>query len=152
MGIAGGLNADNVAPYRVDGQPVYPQRPSFQESGLLSGATPSGELNGKMIVLQNAHDAATLPNAAHSWRKALHAKHGDHLDQQFRLWYTDHASHIPASMQAPTDPPTHAECPAFEERSPHDPYNPTVHRDRITTTTKNRVEGRRSREVRWPGR
>lgn len=90
------------APYRVDNTPVYPQRPNFAGSGGLSGAVASGEFKGKMIVIQNAHDAATLPNAAHAWRKQLEGRFGSKLEQHFRLWYNEYASHIPGSMQPPT--------------------------------------------------
>lgn len=92
------------APYRVDNQSIYPQRPNFAGSGALSGAVAGGKFEGKMIVVQNAHDAATLPNAAHAWRKQLEGNFGERINQHFRLWYTDHASHIPGSMQAPTEP------------------------------------------------
>ena len=65
-------NAPEYAQFRVDGRPLYPQRAkNFARSGLLSGGTPRGEFTGKMIVVQNAHDAACWPNAAISYRARL---------------------------------------------------------------------------------
>ena len=64
--------APEYAQFLVDGRPVYPQRErNFARSGLLSGGTPSGQFTGKMIVVQNAHDAACWPNAAISYRRAV---------------------------------------------------------------------------------
>jgi hypothetical protein len=87
------------AHFRVDGIPVYPQRARlFSRSGLLSGDNTSGQFAGKMIVVQNAHDAATWPNAAVSYREVQRARLGDDLDSQFRVWFTDNAMHLPPSI------------------------------------------------------
>ena len=92
-------NAPEYAQFRVDGRPLYPQRDkNFARSGLLSGGTPRGEFTGKMIVVQNAHDAACWPNAAISYRRAVERNLGDALGDHYRLWFNDHAAHLPASF------------------------------------------------------
>ena len=91
---------------RVDGEPIYPKRKTF--AGLSfdppEGWRPSGKFTGKQIVVQNAHDAACLPNAGHAWRKQLEGTLGARLNDQFRLWYTEKAAHGPPSSHPPTDP------------------------------------------------
>ena len=51
-----------------------------------------------MIVVQNAHDAACWPNAAISYRRAVERNLGDALGDHYRLWFNDHAAHLPASF------------------------------------------------------
>ena len=58
-----------------------------------------------MIVVQNAHDAACWPNAAISYRRAVERNLGDALDDHYRLWFNDHAAHLPASFNPVGDPP-----------------------------------------------
>lgn len=101
---------DPAAPeYRqfcVDGRAIYPQREkSFSESGLLSGANATGKFDGKMIVVQNAHDAACWPNAAIAFRREVEAHHGDRLPDHYRLWFNEHAAHLPGSLNPPGLPP-----------------------------------------------
>jgi Tannase and feruloyl esterase len=101
---------DPVAPeyrqFRVDGRAVHPQRDrDFSRSGLLSGANATGRFDGKMIVVQNAHDAACWPNAAIAFRREVEAHHGDALADHYRLWFNEHAAHLPASFNPPGSPP-----------------------------------------------
>jgi len=92
--------------FTVDGIPTYPQRERlFSQSGLLSGDRSSGVFTGKMIVVQNAHDAATWPNAALSYRSILRDRLGDRLDDQYRLWFNENAMHFPASILPSGRPP-----------------------------------------------
>ena len=58
-----------------------------------------------MIVVQNAHDAACWPNAAISYRRAVERNLGDALGDHYRLWFNDHAAHLPASFNPVGDPP-----------------------------------------------
>jgi hypothetical protein len=98
--------APEYAQFRVDGRPLYPQRErNFARSGLLSGGTPRGEFTGKMIVVQNAHDAACWPNAAVSYRRAAEHHLGDALGGHYRLWFNEHAAHLPASFNPVGAPP-----------------------------------------------
>ncbi len=101
---------DPVAPeyrqFRVDGRPVHPQRDrDFSRSGLLSGANATGRFDGRMIVVQNAHDAACWPNAAIAFRRTVEEHHGDALADHYRLWFNEHAAHLPASFNPPGAPP-----------------------------------------------
>lgn len=97
--------APEYAQFLVDGRPIYPQRErNFAQSGLLSGGTPRGVFTGKMIVVQNAHDAACWPNAAFSYRRAVERHLGDALDDHYRLWFNEHAAHLPASFNPSSQP------------------------------------------------
>ena len=101
---------DPVAPeyrqFRVDGRAVHPQRDrDFSRSGLLSGANATGRFDGRMIVVQNAHDAACWPNAAIAFRRTVAEHHGDALADHYRLWFNEHAAHLPASFNPPGAPP-----------------------------------------------
>ena len=101
---------DPVAPeyrqFRVDGRAVNPQREKdFSRSGLLSGANATGKFDGKMIVVQNAHDAACWPNAAIAFRREVEAHHGERLGDHYRLWFNEHAAHLPASFNPKGAPP-----------------------------------------------
>ncbi len=78
---------------------------NFARSGLLSGGTPRGAFAGKMIVVQNAHDAACWPNAAISYRRAVERNLGDALGDHYRLWFNEHAAHLPASFNPVGEPP-----------------------------------------------
>ena len=98
-------DAPEYQQFIVDGNPMYPQRPDFGKSGLLSGGSPTGRFDGKMIVMQNAMDAACWPNAALSYRRTVERHHGEHLDDHYRLWFMDHAAHIPSSFMPPGDAP-----------------------------------------------
>ena len=98
--------APEYAQFQLDGRPIYPQRPLFSKSGLLSGDTPTGTFAGKLIVVQNAHDAACWPNGAVSFQRLVREQLGEQADRQFRLWFMENAAHIPASMQPAGAPPT----------------------------------------------
>ncbi|HXY92774.1 MAG TPA: hypothetical protein VEP49_09885, partial [Acidimicrobiia bacterium] len=98
--------APEYAQFLVDGRAVYPQRErSFARSGLLSGGTPRGAFDGKMIVVQNAHDAACWPNAAISYRRAVEHHLGGAIGDHYRLWFNEHAAHLPASLNPVGAPP-----------------------------------------------
>jgi hypothetical protein len=100
------MDAPEYRQFRVDGRPVYPQRSGdFSRSGLLSGANATGRFDGKMIVVQNAHDAACWPNAAVSFRREVEAHLGDAIGDHYRLWFNEHAAHLPGSMNPVAAPP-----------------------------------------------
>jgi hypothetical protein len=101
--------APEYAQFLVDGAPMYPQRErNFARSGLLSGGTPRGVFTGKMIVVQNAHDAACWPNAALSYRRTVERNLGGALGDHYRLWFNEHAAHLPASFNPVGEPPVPA--------------------------------------------
>jgi hypothetical protein len=100
------LDAPEYRQFRVDGRPVYPQRArDFSRSGLLSGANATGAFGGKMVVVQNVHDAACWPNAAIAFRREVQAHLGDRLDDHYRLWFNEHAAHLLGSMNPVGAPP-----------------------------------------------
>jgi hypothetical protein len=78
------------------GQPLYPQRPAilgprFARYG--SGSVQTGRFAGKMIVIQNLMDEAAYPMHADYYRGLVKAALGSRLDDQYRLWFIDHAMH-----------------------------------------------------------
>ncbi|MCF8336239.1 MAG: PKD domain-containing protein [Bacteroidales bacterium] len=78
------------------GKPIYPQRPallgpSFTKSA--SGVLPSGEINGKVMVLSSLWDREAFPWQADWYRSQVEEHLGDSTGNYFRLWYTDHATH-----------------------------------------------------------
>ena len=84
----------------VDGKPVYPQRPLFPMTELRSttrAGDHSGRFVGKMIVVQNTCDDYAWPHAGHMYGLLVREALGDSFDDQFRLWYNDHAAHLPAA-------------------------------------------------------
>ena len=58
-----------------------------------------------MIVVQNAHDAACWPNAAICVPAHGRAHLGDALGDHYRLWFNEHAAHLPASFNPLGVPP-----------------------------------------------
>ena len=78
------------------GQPIYPQRP--RKIGPImarqgSGVSQSGRFAGKMIVVQTLMDEAAYPWQALWYRKKVEAQLGDRIDDQYRLWFVEHAMH-----------------------------------------------------------
>lgn len=88
-----------------NGKPVYPQRrmligPLFTQATV--GSLPKGKFAGKMIVLESLWDTEAYPWQADWYRSKVKTVLGDSLDNQFRLWFTDHANH--ADFVNPGDP------------------------------------------------
>jgi hypothetical protein len=78
------------------GTPIYPQRP--RKIGPImarqgSGVSQSGRFAGKMIVVQTLMDEAAYPWQALWYRKKVEAQLGDRIDDQYRLWFVEHAMH-----------------------------------------------------------
>lgn len=93
--------------YRDDnGQPLYPQRPVLLGPRIASGPTgsvPSGQFNGRMIVLSNLHDTEAYPWQGDWYWQAAKSHYGDEINNKTRLWYTDRAPHGDVSeLQMPT--------------------------------------------------
>lgn len=80
----------------ADGKPLYPQRPALLGplfTKATAGSIPQGIFDGKMIVVESLWDREAFPWSA-DWYRSLVQKHfGASTDEQFRLWYTDHALH-----------------------------------------------------------
>lgn len=77
-------------------QPIYPQRPVLVGPMFTRGAAgclPTGRIHGKMILCCSVWD-----REAFAWQGDWYRKHvteflGNATDDNFRLWYTDHATH-----------------------------------------------------------
>lgn len=77
-------------------QPIYPQRPMLLGPMFTRGAAgclPTGKIHGKMILCCSAWD-----REAFAWQGDWYRKHvteflGNATDDNFRLWYTDRATH-----------------------------------------------------------
>jgi hypothetical protein len=89
----------------VAGKPVYPQRPNvigpqFTKPG--AGSVQSGRFSGKVIVVECLMDEAAYPWQAAWYDELVHTVQPD-ADDRFRLWFVDHAMHMPPQA-APDDP------------------------------------------------
>jgi hypothetical protein len=79
-----------------DGNPLYPQRPRLlgpitAEQG--AGSVQSGRFAGKLIVVSMLMDEAALAWNADWYRTRVREVMGSRFDDNFRLWYVDHALH-----------------------------------------------------------
>ena len=89
----------------AEGKPVYPQRAMLIGPLLARGATgtlQTGKFTGKMIVVESLWDSEAYPWQADWYRSKVKETLGDSLDNNFRLWFTDHANH--ADFVHPGDP------------------------------------------------
>jgi hypothetical protein len=83
---------------RADGTPIYPQRPHLINADLMKGASPtvpSGKFNCKMIVVQNLVDWDAHAWYADWYRTKVREHLGSRFESNYRLWYTDYATHGP---------------------------------------------------------
>lgn len=84
------------------GNPIYPQRPMLIGplfTRAAAGVLPVGKFEGKMIVLESLWDREAFPWQADWYRDRVKENLGDNTDNNFRLWYTDHALHGDLSKQ-----------------------------------------------------
>ncbi|MDQ6815058.1 MAG: hypothetical protein M3040_15085 [Bacteroidota bacterium] len=78
------------------GKPIYPQRPMLLGPMFTRGASgvlPKGKFRGKMILVESLWDSEAFPWQADWYRNKLKQNMGDSLDNNFRLWFNDHANH-----------------------------------------------------------
>lgn len=92
--------------FKAGNQPIYPQRPvllgpRYARNG--SGSTMSGRFAGKMIVVNSLMDEAAYPWQGDWYRTLVQESLGDRLDDQYRLWFVDHAMHT-SPVVNPGDP------------------------------------------------
>ena len=81
---------------KADGTPIYPQRPMLLGPMFVKGTAGSlqtGKFDGKMIVAASLWDREAMPWQADWYRQRVEDHLGAKTDQNFRLWYTDHALH-----------------------------------------------------------
>jgi hypothetical protein len=80
------------------GAPIYPQRTVLiGPIGAMNGAgsIQSGHITGKMIAVEALMDIDALPWQADWYRAKVKEALGSRLDDNFRLWFVDHAQHTP---------------------------------------------------------
>ena len=90
-----------------DGKPIYPQRPMLLGplfAANASGSVQNGKFQGKMILIENLWDREAFPWQGDWYRTKVLANLGDRLDDNFRLWFVDHALHGDSTQQ---EDPTH---------------------------------------------
>lgn len=85
-----------------NGKPIYPQRqmllgPMFTMGA--AGSVPTGKFKGKMILLGSLWDREAYPWQCDWYRQRVKENLGDQTDNNFRLWYTEHALHGDLSSQ-----------------------------------------------------
>jgi len=80
----------------ADGKPLYPQRPFLLGPSFTRGAAgvlPTGNFKGKMILLESLWDREAFAWQADWYRTKVKENLGEKTNDNFRLWYTDHALH-----------------------------------------------------------
>jgi hypothetical protein len=90
-----------------NGQPIYPQRPVllgplFTQSA--SGCLPTGKINGKVIALSSLMDREAFAWQGDWYYNRVKEYLGDKTDDNFRLWYTEHALHGDVPEEVAIDP------------------------------------------------
>jgi hypothetical protein len=80
----------------ANGDPIYPQRPMligplFTRSTV--GSLPKGDFRGKMILLGSLWDTEAYPWQSDWYRNQVKESLGEAYEDNFRLWFTDHANH-----------------------------------------------------------
>ena len=93
----------------INGNPIYPQRPMLLGPMFTMGAAgsvPTGKFKGKMILLGSLWDREAYPWQCDWYRERVKENLGINADDNFRLWYTDHALHGDQATQL--EDPTHA--------------------------------------------
>ena len=86
--------------FKVAGKPIYPQR-SARSGG--TGPVYTGRFAGKMIVVQTLMDEAAFPWNADAYRTIVQKALGSRFDDNYRLYFVDHAMHT-GPWVAPGDP------------------------------------------------
>ncbi|MFH8249022.1 PKD domain-containing protein [Microbacterium sp. B2969] len=91
----------------VDGTPLHPQRPILVGPLMARGASgtlQSGDIAGKMIVVEAGHDREAFPWQA-DWYAGKVCEHlGDETDEHLRVWVVGKALHADVAGQ---ELPTH---------------------------------------------
>jgi hypothetical protein len=82
--------------FRTADGPMYPQRPAllgYRYARQGAGSVMSGRFAGKMIVIGALMDEAAYVWQADWYRSLVAEALGPRLDDQYRLWFVDHAMH-----------------------------------------------------------
>ena len=77
-----------------DGKPLEPQRKMLIGPMVTgAGSVQSGRFKGKMIMVESLMDQDAFPWQADWYRSKVKQALGPHVDDSFRLWFTEHAIH-----------------------------------------------------------
>ncbi len=92
--------------FRVAGKPIYPQRPEllgprFQRNN--GTGLKSGRFAGKVIVVQSLFDEIAYPQQAAWYHRRVKSWLGPRTDDQYRIWFTDHAMHQDPAVMTRVD-------------------------------------------------
>lgn len=93
------------------GEPIYPQRPVLMGTMGSAGAAGSllcGRIRGKMLILEALMDIDAIPWQADWYRTRVKDHLGGAFDDNFALWFIDHAQH-----DNPLTPQAHAHAVSF---------------------------------------
>jgi len=85
-----------------DGKPIYPQRPMLLGplfAANASGSVQNGKFQGKMILVESLWDREAFSWQADWYRTKVRENLGTRLDDNFRLWFVDHALHGDSTKQ-----------------------------------------------------
>lgn len=87
-----------------DGDPAEPQRPMLIGPMFVrsTGCTEDGTPHAKVIAIASLMDREAFPWQADWYANRVRAHLGTRFDDEFRLWYTDHAMH--ADEEGQKDP------------------------------------------------
>ncbi|KAK2766323.1 pkd domain containing protein [Colletotrichum kahawae] len=81
-----------------DGVPLYPQRAvqaaAEVAKGACGGCTHSGNITGKMIIVDNLLDSDAFPWHADWYKSQVQRTLGSSFDGNVRLWYNERADHF----------------------------------------------------------
>ncbi|KAF0320486.1 hypothetical protein GQ607_012242 [Colletotrichum asianum] len=81
-----------------DGAPMYPQRAvqaaAEVAKGACGGCTHSGNITGKMIIVDNLLDSEAFPWHADWYKSQVKRTLRSSFDNNFRLWYNERADHF----------------------------------------------------------
>ncbi len=91
---------------RPDGTLIYPERPLSRNNAEVGEgfASQSGKFDCKMIVMECLMDEAAYPWQADWYRSKVRAALGPNLDNQYRVWFVDHAMHVnPSRYMSPSE-------------------------------------------------
>jgi hypothetical protein len=89
------------------GKPLYPQRPKLigpEFAASAGGTTQSGRFDGKMILVESSWDQDAFPWQADWYASKVRTALGSRFNDNFRLWFVDHALHGDVEQQSD---PTH---------------------------------------------
>ena len=96
----------------ADGTPIHPQRDILIGpigAAGTAGTVPNGRIHGRMLVLEALMDIDALAWQADWYRTKVKDALGAQFDEQFAIWFIDHAQH-----DNPQTPAAHAHTVSYE--------------------------------------